>query len=139
MLSYFKNYVMEENPTHSPIIVNNKLISNFTEKANHFNAFFASQCTPVFNDSVLPNTTNSVSNISLSSIQFKDQDILKNICSLNWTLLFLIYIDDLPDSLESSFELFADDISLFSTVYDPNMSGDQILSDFGIGLQMIFN
>ena len=60
------------------------LISNFKEKANHFNAFFASQWTPVCNDSVLPSTTNSVSNISLSSIQFKDQDILKIICSLNY-------------------------------------------------------
>ena len=60
-----------------PILVNNKLISNFKEKANHFNAFFASQCTPVSNDNALPSTTNSVSNVSLSSIQFKDQDILK--------------------------------------------------------------
>ena len=65
------------------ILVNNKLISNFKEKANHFNAFFACQCTPVSNDSALPNTTNSVSNVSLS-IQFKDQDILKIICTPNY-------------------------------------------------------
>ena len=50
------------------ILVNNKLISNFKEKANHFNPFFASQCTPVANDSALLSTTNSVSNVSLSSI-----------------------------------------------------------------------
>ena len=66
------------------ILVNNKLISNFKEKANHFNAFFASQCTPVSNDSALPSSTNSVSNVSLSSIQFKDQDILKIIHSPNY-------------------------------------------------------
>ena len=71
-------------PLIPPILVNNKLISNFKEKANHFNAFFASQCTPVFNDSALPSTNNSVSNVSLSSIQFKDQDILKIIRSLNY-------------------------------------------------------
>ena len=71
-------------PLIPPILVNNKLISNFKEKANHFNAFFASQCTPVSNDSALPSTTNSVSNVSLSSIQFKDQDILKIIRSLNY-------------------------------------------------------
>ena len=70
-------------PLISPILVNNKLISNFKEKANHFNAFFACQCTPVSNDSALPNTTNSVSNVSLS-IQFKDQDILKIICTPNY-------------------------------------------------------
>ena len=50
------------------ILVNNKLISNFKEKANHFNAFFASQFTPVSNDSALPGTNNYVSNVSLSSI-----------------------------------------------------------------------
>ena len=36
-----------------PISINNMLISNFKEKANHFNAFFASQCTPIPNDSTL--------------------------------------------------------------------------------------
>ena len=50
------------------ILVNNKLISNFKEKANHFNAFFASQFTPVSNDSALPGTNNYVCNVSLSSI-----------------------------------------------------------------------
>ena len=71
-------------PLIPPILVNNKLISNFKEKANHFNAFFASQCTAVSNDSALPSTTNSVSNVSLSSIQFKDQDILKITRFLNY-------------------------------------------------------
>ena len=71
-------------PLISPILVNNKLISNFKEKANYFNDFFASQCTPIFNDGALPNSSNSVSNVSLSSIQFKDQDILKIIHSLNY-------------------------------------------------------
>ena len=45
-------------------------------------------------------------------------------------LLFLISINDLPDSLESSVKLFADDTSLFSTVYDPSMSADQLDKDF---------
>ena len=71
-------------PLIPPILVNSKLISNFKEKANHFNAFFASQCTRVSNDSVLPSKTNSVSNVSLSSIQFKDQDILKITRFLNY-------------------------------------------------------
>ena len=34
--------------------------------------------------SALPSTSNSVSNVSLSSIQFKDQGILKIIHSLNY-------------------------------------------------------
>ena len=65
-------------------MVNNKLILNLKEKANHFNTFFASQCISVSNDSALTNTANSVSNVSLSSIQFEDQDILEIIHSLNY-------------------------------------------------------
>ena len=71
-------------PLIPPILVNNKLISNFKEKANYFNDFFASQCTPISNDSALTNSSNSVLHVSLSSIQFEDQDILKIIPSLNY-------------------------------------------------------
>ena len=71
-------------PLISPILVNNKLISNFKKKANYFNDFFASRCTPIFYDSALPNATNSVSNLSLSSVQLEDQNILKIIRSLNY-------------------------------------------------------
>ena len=59
-------------------------MSNFKEKGNYFNDFFASQCTPISNDSALPNYSNSVFNVSLSSIHFEDQDILKIIQSLNY-------------------------------------------------------
>ena len=44
-------------------------------------------------------------------------------------LLFLIYINDLPDGLESSVKLFAYDTSLLFTVYDPNMLADQLDKD----------
>ena len=56
-------------------------------------------------------------------------------------LIFVIYINDLPDSLESSVKLFANDTSLFSTVYDPNMSADELDEDlkkitFGIEMEI---
>ena len=35
-------------------------------------------------------------------------------------LLFLIYINDLPENLESLAKLFANDTSLFLTVHDPS-------------------
>ena len=44
-------------------------------------------------------------------------------------LLFLIYTNDLPESLESTVKLFTDDTLMFSTVYDTNMSADQLDRD----------
>ena len=41
-------------PLILPILINNKFISNFKEKASHFNAFFASQCAPISKNSTLP-------------------------------------------------------------------------------------
>ena len=38
-------------PLILPILIKNKLISNFKQKANHFKAFFASLCTPFSNNS----------------------------------------------------------------------------------------
>ena len=59
-------------------------------------------------------------------------------------LFFLIYINNLPDSLKCSVKLFADYTSLFSTVYDSNMSADQLdkdlkNSDWAYKWKMIFN
>ena len=65
--------------------------------------------------------------------------------SILGSLLFLIYINDLHDDLESSVKLFADDTSLFSTVYDPNMSAHQLdkdlkkISDWAYNWKMILN
>ena len=44
-------------------------------------------------------------------------------------LLFLIYINDLPDGLKSNAKLFADDTSLFSTVFDTIKSSEILNSD----------
>ena len=70
-------------PLIPPILISNKLVSNFKEKANHFNAFFASKCTPVSSNSTLPLVTTPITNASLSSISFNDQDILNTIHSLS--------------------------------------------------------
>ena len=44
-------------------------------------------------------------------------------------LLFLIYINDLPDGLSSNAKLFADDASLFSVVHDINTSTTELNGD----------
>ena len=44
-------------------------------------------------------------------------------------LLFLIYVNDLPNGLKSERKLFADDTSLFSVVHDVSTSASDINSD----------
>ena len=39
-------------PLIPPLLVNNKIVLNFTKKANIFNDFFATQLTPLSNNSV---------------------------------------------------------------------------------------
>ena len=44
-------------------------------------------------------------------------------------LLFLIYVNDLPNGLKSECKLFADGTSLFSVVYDISPSASNINND----------
>ena len=60
-------------------------------------------------------------------------------------LLFLIYINDLPDELKSNAKLFADDTSLFSIVKDKNESANSLnfdlsqISKWAFNWKMLFN
>ena len=60
-------------------------------------------------------------------------------------LLFLIYINDLPDELKSNAKLFADDTSLFSIVKDKNESANILSNDlaqiskWAYNWKMLFN
>ena len=60
-------------------------------------------------------------------------------------LLFLIYINDLPENLKSSAKLFADDTSLFSTLYNSaesaNLLNDALkkISEWAFKWKMLFN
>ena len=66
-----------------PLPVNDKIISNFSEKDNLFNKFFGSQCNPLENNSSLPlfclNTEKSLSSLEISESEI--HAIIKNIDS----------------------------------------------------------
>ena len=60
-------------------------------------------------------------------------------------VLFLIYINDLPDGIKSISKIFADDTSLFSKVKEKNCSTAElnndlkIISNWAIQWKMLFN
>ena len=60
-------------------------------------------------------------------------------------LLFLVYINDLPEGLATNAKLFADDISLFSVVHDSTLSSVSLnndlrnISPWAYQWKMIFN
>ena len=66
-------------------------------------------------------------------------------CSILGPLLFLIYINDLPNELKSNAKLFADDTSLFTLVKDKNESTSILNSDllliskWACNWKMLFN
>ena len=61
-------------PSIPPILASGKTITNIVEKANLFNNFFASQCTPLENTSKLPPLLMKTDK-RLNTISFKDNDI----------------------------------------------------------------
>ena len=64
-------------PLIPPLVRTNKLEPDFKRKADHFNEFFASKCTPLKNDSVSPTLLEHESEARFSKITFTDNKILK--------------------------------------------------------------
>ena len=98
-------------------------------------------------------------NILSDFLRNRKQRVMFNGQSFSWTnvnaevpqgsilgpLLFLIYINDLPDGLSSNAKLFSDDTSLFSVVHDINTFAIELNSDlkktndWAIQWKMTFN
>ena len=66
-----------------PQLVDNKLVTDFLDKANLFNNFFAKQCTPISNGSTIPVCINFETRERRSSLEFCADDIVKIIRSLD--------------------------------------------------------
>ena len=69
-------------PTIPPLFVNGKMVSDFCKKANIFNNFFASICTPMDNTSCLPSFSYRTGS-RIKSFQVTENDILAIIKSLD--------------------------------------------------------
>ena len=72
----------KKTPIIPPLLVNGKRVSDFKGKADLFDNYFASQCTPIKNDSKLPNFSYKTEKI-LTTFDIKDDDILPIIKNLN--------------------------------------------------------
>ena len=70
-------------PLIPPLLVNNKFVTDFLEKANLFNDFFREQCRPITNDSSLPNNQTLETVTRLSDINIDTDTIIKLIRSLD--------------------------------------------------------
>ena len=69
-------------PIIPPILIN-KLISDSKMKANHYNNFIGSHCTPLDNSSKIPENQTYITNTKLSLIKFENKDIINIIRSLS--------------------------------------------------------
>ena len=64
-------------PCIPQLLQDDKFITNFKEKAEIFNHFFAKQCSLINTNSDLPSVLSKKTHKSLSTIKFTSDDILK--------------------------------------------------------------
>ena len=64
-------------------MIDDKFVTDIQAKANIFNKFFADQCTPLKNNSMLPTNQLFVTQARLGSLDFNEGEILKIIRALN--------------------------------------------------------
>ena len=66
------SYSGKKIPLIPPLVINDQLITDFREKANYFNLYFAKQCAPIENDSSIPAETNCLCDATISAVDFED-------------------------------------------------------------------
>ena len=82
--SILKTFYNDRNiPLIPPLLMDDKFVTDIRTKANIFNKFFAEQCTPLKNGSVLPVNQMFLTQARLKSLDFKEIEILKIIRALN--------------------------------------------------------
>ena len=66
-----------------PLLIDDKFVTDIQTKANVFNNFFADQCTPLKNGSVLPKKQNYSTQSILCTLNFDEEELIKLIRNLN--------------------------------------------------------
>ena len=70
-------------PLIPPLFHENRFITDFKEKAEPFNSFFAKQCSLIRNDSELPTSLTFNTDNRLSTVSFSHKDVDKSIQNSN--------------------------------------------------------
>ena len=70
-------------PLILPLLIDDKFVTDIQAKANILNKFFADQCTPLKNNSMLPTNQLFITQAMLRSLDFNEGQILKIIRALN--------------------------------------------------------
>ena len=70
-------------PVIPPLFHSNRFVTDFKEKAEIFNSFFAKQCSLIKNERKLPPRLHFLTDKRLSIIKFVNNDILKVVQTLN--------------------------------------------------------
>ena len=84
LLSVLKTFYNKKTiPLIPPLLVNDKFVTDINTKACIFNKFFAKQCTPLQNDSVLPVNQIFPTQSRLSFLDFNEDEFPKIIRTLN--------------------------------------------------------
>ena len=84
ILVILKTYVNTSKiPLIPPLLVDDKLVTDFLDKENLFINLFDKQCAPISNDGTVPVNTSFETRERLSSLEFCADDIAKIIRSLD--------------------------------------------------------
>ena len=70
-------------PLIPPLLIDDKFVTDIKTKANIFNKFFADQCTPLKNNSILPTNQIFLTQARLEFLEFNEGEILKIIRALD--------------------------------------------------------
>ena len=79
-----KTFYIDKNvPLIPPLLIDDKFVTDIKTKANSVNKFFADQCTPLKNNSILPTNQTFLIQARLEFLEFNEGEILKIIRALN--------------------------------------------------------